>query len=184
MTVNTLVTGLIVFKISKVFRGAKVRQFSGDTTSLGTTGGTRLRSIIFIVIESGAALFCIQLVRITVSILMTDVGVEVFDLVVGIHQMLNVIINTAIYFFSFFFFLNKIWIWQGLTPTIILVRVSMGLSFYDEKTMAEATSMHLHPQETESTAIIIGHRKMKDLDDKYTEDIEMSEKSVDGSLLL
>ena len=96
MTVNTLVTGLIVFKIFKVFREAKVQISGGETldSTIGSTAaGNKFRSIIFILIESGAALFCIQLVRLTVSILMTNIGVEVFDLVVGIHQMLNVIIQ-------------------------------------------------------------------------------------------
>jgi hypothetical protein len=91
MAVNTLVTGLIVFKIFKVFRDAKI-PFTKDATmgSTSSVGGSRLRSIIFILIESGAALFCIQLVRLTVSVLKTNIGVEVFDLIVGIHQMLNV----------------------------------------------------------------------------------------------
>ena len=45
--------------------------------------------------------------------------------------------------------------WQGLTPTIILVRVSMGLSIHDKKTMADATStmMRLYPPEADCTDI-------------------------------
>ena len=100
MTVNTLVTSLIVFKIFKVFRRAKF-PISGDATTLGSTSthGSRLRSVIFILIESGAALFCIQLVRLTVTILKTDTGVEVFDLIVGVNQMLNVNIKRIYLFF-------------------------------------------------------------------------------------
>ena len=92
MAVNTLVTGLIVFKIYKVFRDANIpfRKDASLSSNSSSTGGNRLRSIIFILIESGAALFCIQLIRLTVSILKTNIGVEVFDLIVGIHQMLNV----------------------------------------------------------------------------------------------
>ena len=95
MAVNTLVTGLIVFKIFKVFRAAKCR-ISGPT--LGATDGSRLRSIIFILIESGMAMFCIQVARMTVTIY-TDV--QVFDLIVGIHQMLNVTIKSICLLFFF-----------------------------------------------------------------------------------
>ena len=118
---------------------------------------------------------------------MTDTGVQVFDLIVGIHQMLNVNIkNQSVLLFFFLFLFLITWIWQGLTPTIILVRVSMGLSFHDEKTMADATMMRLYPPETESTVVIIGNgqRKIRVYhDDNFNDDIEMSEKSVDGSLL-
>ena len=116
MTVNTLVTGLIVFKIFKVFRDTKVpfrkdATVSSNHSSIG--GNNRLRSIIFILIESGAALFCIQLIRLAVSIAKTNIGVEVFDLIVGIHQMLNVSVDIYIqsapypsyFFFSFSKFL-------------------------------------------------------------------------------
>ena len=62
MTVNALVTGLIVFRIFKVFREVK-----GVTTledrSLGITRGNKLRSVTFIIIESGMVLFAIQLAR-------------------------------------------------------------------------------------------------------------------------
>ena len=164
MAVNTLVTGLIVFKIYKVFRDANIpfRKDASLSSNSSSTGGNRLRSIIFILIESGAALFCIQLIRLTVSILKTNIGVEVFDLIVGIHQMLNVSeyflkkipISTLpfLLFFIFGFSNNIFLIWQGLTPTIILVRVSMGLSFNDEKTMADVqvTMMRLYPSPPES----------------------------------
>src|SRR5882757_2535746 len=65
MTVNALVTGLIVFRIFKVFR--EVRSVTtSDETSLGVTGGRKLRSVIFIIIESGMALFAIQLARLVI----------------------------------------------------------------------------------------------------------------------
>src|SRR5882757_438584 len=69
MTVNALVTGLIVFRIFKVFREVK-RVTTSDETSLGITasGGRKLQSIIFIIIESGMALFAIQLARLVVSL--------------------------------------------------------------------------------------------------------------------
>jgi hypothetical protein len=66
MTVNALVTGLIVFKLSKVFR-----ELRGVTTSsekhLGIIGGRKMASIMFIIIESGMALFAIQLTRLAIT---------------------------------------------------------------------------------------------------------------------
>ena len=84
MAVNALVTGLIVFRILKVFRQVK---------SLGVTGGRKLRSIIFIIIESGMALFAIQLVRLVISAANTeDAAYDALQLIAGIHEMLNVVI--------------------------------------------------------------------------------------------
>ena len=54
MTVNTLMTGLIVFRILKVFQ--EVKSASG-----AITGRSTLHHVIFILIESGMALFSIQL---------------------------------------------------------------------------------------------------------------------------
>ena len=52
MTVNALATGLIVFRIFKVFREVN-KNIASDEKSLGVTGGEKLCSIIFIIIESG-----------------------------------------------------------------------------------------------------------------------------------
>ena len=65
MTVNALVTGLIVFRIFKVFQQVKTNTL--DEQILGVTGGSTLQHIIFIIIESGIALFSIQLARLVVS---------------------------------------------------------------------------------------------------------------------
>jgi hypothetical protein len=92
MGVNALVTGLIVYRIFKVFR----REVQFSTTSaekfLGFTGGRRLRSLIFSIIESGMALFSIQLVRVICSLhqFLPINGVLCFIIVT--HQLLNVII--------------------------------------------------------------------------------------------
>ena len=92
MTVNILVTGLIVFKILKV--SLEVKATSVEKT-LGSTGGTKLRNIIFIIIESGMALFAIQLVRLVLSSLRL-LGLSftpiALNFVIAIHEMLNVII--------------------------------------------------------------------------------------------
>ena len=91
MTVNALVTSLIVFRIFKVFREVKIVTTSNEI-SLGVTGGGKLRSIIFIIIESGMALFAIQLARLVIYAtgLETDAENDIYDLIVGIHEMFNV----------------------------------------------------------------------------------------------
>jgi hypothetical protein len=87
MTVNALVTGLIVFRIFKVFREVK-----------DATGGRTLRSIIFIIIESGMALFAIQLTRLVIGATgeRTNAEQEIYQLIIGIHEMLNVVISSVI----------------------------------------------------------------------------------------
>ena len=85
MAVNTLVTGMIVFRIFKVTRARP------STLS----GGNKFRHIMFIIIESGMALLAIQLVR----VVLVSIGIQVeqgpyfqgaYDIVVSINQMLNV----------------------------------------------------------------------------------------------
>jgi len=120
MTVNALVTGLIVFRIFKVFRQVKSATTSDDEKYLGVTGGNKLRSIIFIIIESGMALFAIQFARLVLQVLIslelsTTAKFDTYQFIVNIHEMLN-----------------------GITPTIILVRVEMGLSFHNEPSLVDA----------------------------------------------
>ena len=91
MAVNTLMTGLIVFKILKVFLDLKAS--SGERT-LGsfspTCGDTRLRYILFVIVESGMALFVIQLIRIVFINLPVESAPSTLNIVVAINQMLNV----------------------------------------------------------------------------------------------
>ena len=94
MAVNALVTGMIVFRILKVTVG--VEPTSVEQT-LGSSGGNKFRHIIFIIIESGMALFAIQLVRVVLLFIPQPVEQEdifqvAFDFVIAINQMLNVII--------------------------------------------------------------------------------------------
>ena len=64
---------------------------------MGATGGSKLRSIIFVLIESGMALFSIQLARLVVTIMIAKESAAVaFNFIVGIHEMLNVIIRLII----------------------------------------------------------------------------------------
>ena len=101
MTVNALVTGLIVFKIFKVFRRVKSVTTLEDK-SWGITDGNKLRSVTFIIIESGMALFAIQLARVVISATVTALESSAsatfyaFELIVAIHEMVNVIISTVI----------------------------------------------------------------------------------------
>ena len=98
MAVNALVTGLIVFRILKVFR--EVKTATVDDQTLGVTGGNTLRRVIFIIIESGMALFSIQLTRLVVIVVMINTNAatvqDAYDLIVCIHDMLNVIITSVI----------------------------------------------------------------------------------------
>ena len=93
MTVNALVTGMIVFRILKA---TGVKPTSIERT-LGSTDGNKFRHIMFIIIESAMALFAIQLVRIVVLFLTVPVEQAPFllaanDFVIAINQVLNVII--------------------------------------------------------------------------------------------
>ena len=106
MAVNTLVTGLIVFKIFEVFLQVKATTTSVERT-LGSIGGTtKLRHVIFIILESGMALFAIQMVCVVLSILSVR-GVLSYNaqislyLLIGIHRMFNVIIRSVFFFFLF-----------------------------------------------------------------------------------
>ena len=114
MAVNALVTGLIVFKILKVFLEFKPTSVERTLGSLSSTGGSKLRHIIFIIIESGMALFAIQLVRVVLSIVNLQTGSTKFvgpvigiEFVIGIHEMLNVIIIRSVHF-DLFCFTNDI----------------------------------------------------------------------------
>ena len=133
MAVNALVTGMIVFKILKVF--LRVNPILTELT-LDSTGGSKLRHVIFVIIESGMALFAIQLIRLVFYLLPMEWTVDALDFAMAINEMFNVIIRSVhIYFFCF-----TDNIYQGIAPTIILVRVSMRLSFDDPESFKEAAS--------------------------------------------
>ena len=98
MTVNALATGLIVFKIFKVSCQVKDITTSGEKY-LAVTGGRKLHSIIFIIIESGMALFAIQLARVVLAAIWLNGNSEIevpYSLIVPIHEMLNVITSLVI----------------------------------------------------------------------------------------
>ena len=77
--------------------------------TLSSTGDTALRHVIFVIIESGMALFVVQLVRTIVGNLYVTPGTEysnitaAFFIVSGVNEMFNVIIR-SIHFYFFFFY--------------------------------------------------------------------------------
>ena len=117
MAVNTLVTGLIVFKILKVFLEVKATSVEQTLGSLSSIGNTKLQHIIFVIIESGMALFAIQLVRILLTGLSLVAETSMINLiialnvVVAVHEMLNVIIRSV--HFYLFFLLITFTTWLG-----------------------------------------------------------------------
>ena len=109
MAVNALVTGLIAFKILKVFLTVTKAVTTSVERTLGTTGGTQLRHVIFIIIESGMALFAIQLARFVLyNLRLTSESAEdVYIIFIGINEMFNVIIRPVRFYF--FCFTDKIY---------------------------------------------------------------------------
>jgi hypothetical protein len=100
MAVNAMMTTSIVFKILKVFLEVK-----------STSGGTKLLPVIFIIIESGMALFAIQLVRVVLSCMqLTPSTCLAFNLTIGINQMFNVIIISDHFSGYIFCFANNIYL--------------------------------------------------------------------------
>ena len=103
MAVNALMTGMIVFRVLKV---TGVKPTSIERT-LGSTEGNKFRHIMFVIIESGMALFAIQLVRIVLEFIPVSAEQLPFDqvasdFVVVINQMLNVIILRSLFLLLLF----------------------------------------------------------------------------------
>ena len=97
MTVYVLVTGLIVFRILKVFREVRSATTSEDK-SLGITHGNKLRWVAFIIIESGMVLFALQLARVVIITQYTapdDAEYYAIEFMSVIHEMV-VIISSVI----------------------------------------------------------------------------------------
>jgi hypothetical protein len=100
IAVNTLVTALIAFRILKVF--LEVKPTSIERT-LGTTEDTKIRHVLFVIIESGMALLAIQVLRFVLFNLPdSDAASKVYNLVIGVNVMLCVIIRSVHFvFFNF-----------------------------------------------------------------------------------
>ena len=97
MAVNTLATGLIVFKIFKVYWEVKPLY----DQPFGRTGGSKLRPLIFIIIESRLVLFSIQLALIVTDLEPTQAALAASIPVASIQRMLNVIISSGIVTYNF-----------------------------------------------------------------------------------
>ena len=109
---NALVTGLIVFKILGVFLEVKAATTSVERT-LGKTwsGSTKLRHVVFVIIESGMALLVVQLARLILYILgflepgsAATTKIEGYIMFIGINGMFNVISIKPVHTTSFLFF--------------------------------------------------------------------------------
>ena len=101
LIVNAVVTGLIVLRILKVYW--KVRLTFDRTLGIGGDN-PKLRSIIFIIIETGMALFSIQLIRVVLTFLELDATY----FIMGVHQMLNVIIRSVLFhYFTLLKFISR-----------------------------------------------------------------------------
>ena len=103
MAVNALMTGMIVFKILKA---TGIKPTSVERT-LGSTEGNKFRHIMFIIIESGMALFAIQLIRFVLPYISVPKAQVLFllaaqDFVIVINQILNVIIIRSSFLLLFF----------------------------------------------------------------------------------
>ena len=105
LAVNALVTGLIVFKIFKVYCESK----PSYDQSFSASGGSKLRLVIFILIESWMPLFCIQVARLVVTFVWTQAAINAAQPIISIYEMFNVInIILSLYYLLI---LLITWIW-------------------------------------------------------------------------
>ena len=95
-----------------MFLEVKATSVERTLGSLSSTGGPKLQHVIFIIIESGMALFAIQLIRVVISGLAEHQGLGgptplslaiALSFVIPIHQALNVIIR-SVYFLLLLFY--------------------------------------------------------------------------------
>jgi len=138
MAVNTLVTGLIIFKIYKVFLEVKATSESVERTSGSSFSlNPKLQNSIFIIIESGMALFAIQLARIVVTSLVVVRSLEAAG-PLSSSSSLYIALQFVLIFHQAI---------NGIAPTIIYVRVAMSLSFDDEESFKESLRFNKPPSD-------------------------------------
>ena len=89
---NAAVTTLIVLRILQVYREVKS---AFEDQALGSIAGVgvKLRSLIFIIIESGMLMFTVQLIRVILDVLQIDFNSITF--ITAINQQLNVTIRSV-----------------------------------------------------------------------------------------
>ena len=102
LVVNALVTGLIVFRILRVFLEVNATMTSAERT-LGSSGCTKFQHAIFVIVESGMAMFAIQIVRVVLSVCQIETSTPAVwkarEYFIAIHQMINVIIRSVHFVF-------------------------------------------------------------------------------------
>ena len=94
--------------------------------TLDSAGSTKLRQIIFVIIESGMTLLVIQIVRMVLWIMDPNTRLEYIALqyFIGINKMFNVIIRTVhFYFFCF----TEIFTWLGNRGLYTPPRIPRGV---------------------------------------------------------
>ena len=92
---NAVVTGLIVFRIFKVYRYTKPILYNQGATFRIRS---KFRPIMLMLIESGMLLFSIQLVRLIVGVVPTTAANLVYQPVSIMQQMFYVIIMSLCFF--------------------------------------------------------------------------------------
>jgi len=167
LAVNAIVTALIVFKIFKMYLEGK-RTLKLKLRGVGSSRIKQAQSVIFIIIESGMALFAIQLVRICMTVLQATpgfkfiIGANSYRVIIGIHQMFN-----------------------GIIPTIIFVRVSMKLSFHDHESLVKAISNLQSPPHNPDPIPVseevgdtdhVGRERICDIDIQESEEINIEQR--------
>ena len=108
---NTLVTGLIVFKILRVFLEVEAATTSVERTLGKSWAGTEYRHVVFVIIESGMALLFAQLARVTFYTLQNQPASELtgyaatngYIIFIGINEMFNVISIISVLLLLLFF---------------------------------------------------------------------------------
>ena len=122
---NTLVTALIVYRIISVYND--IRGFNHTTNAIAHGGQRDLYPLISILIESGLITFVGQLAQ----SIMYKFAEDAFPLVGGCVVMLyvRVFLECRSGVFNFICLLRS----QGISTTVVLVRVESGVS-YDHNT--------------------------------------------------
>jgi hypothetical protein len=105
LAVNAIVTGLILFRIVKVYWEVEPVLYQ---KMLGATGGSRFRSIILVLIESAFALFAVQVILVVCSSVTNVTTSEVGNLMIGTHQMLLVSVHLLLA--SFYITNDEVWL--------------------------------------------------------------------------
>ena len=130
LCVNAVTTALIVYRIMTVYND--LRGFNANSSSHGS-GQRNLNPLISILIESGLLTFVGQLAQ---TIMYKSVTVA-FPLVGGCVVMLYVRVSCRSS--SFWSSYSHLLFTQGISTTVVLVRVEMGIS-YDHNTTRTANS--------------------------------------------